>query len=198
MFAYIKGTLEELGEDYIVVDCSNIGFMIMTSKNVIASVKTGEVVKVYTHLNVREDDMSLYGFINKEELNLFKLLINVNGIGPKGALSILSTLTVYDLKMAILSEDFKLISKANGIGAKTAQRVVIELKDKIKLDDISSGFSSDDLSVDVNNDTITEVASALISLGYSNTEAAKAINKVSDKESLTVEQLLREALKKMI
>lgn len=198
MFSYIKGIVTEVGADFVVVENGGIGFNIMTSQNVTANVKKGENITVYTHLNVREDDMSLFGFTKKDELNCFKLLINISGIGPKGALAILSVLSMDELRLAVLSEDYKAISKANGVGAKTAQRVVIELKDKFKLEDISYVNAEDDLPTEGANDTMSEVAQALVSLGYSNFEALRAIKKVEGYDKLSSSALLKEALKKMI
>jgi Holliday junction DNA helicase RuvA len=197
MFSYIKGIVGEVGSDYLVVENNGIGFQVMTSCNVTASVSRGESITVYTHLNVREDDISLFGFTRRDELTCFKQLINISGIGPKGALAILSALSLDELRLAVLSEDYKVIAKANGVGAKTAQRVVIELKDKFKLEDISYVNGEDDLPTGAVDDTMSEVAQALVSLGYSNVEALRAIKKVEAYEKLSVEELLKEALKKM-
>lgn len=199
MFAYIKGEVQEIGSDYVILENNGIGFLVMTSRSSAASVGTKEYVTMYTHLNVREDDMSLFGFLTKDELDCFRLLINISGIGPKGALAILSCLNLDELRLAVISEDYKAISRANGIGPKTAQRVVIELKDKFKLEDISYVRDGDQNNKQIiNNDTVSETAQALVSLGYSNVEALKGIKKVSGYETMTVEQLLKEALKKMI
>jgi Holliday junction DNA helicase RuvA len=197
MFSYIKGVVAEISDDYIVLENGGIGFQIMTSHNVISTLKSGENITIYTHLNVREDDMSLFGFARKDELSCFKQLINISGIGPKGALAILSALSLDELRLAVLSEDYKAIAKANGVGTKTAQRVVIELKDKFKLEDISYVNDEDDLSTGVVDDTMSEVAQALVSLGYSNVESLRAIKRVAGYEKLSVEELLKEALKKM-
>jgi Holliday junction DNA helicase RuvA len=197
MFSYIKGIVGEVNPDYVVVENNGIGFQIMTSRNVTSSVRNGESITMYTHLNVREDDMSLFGFVRKEELNCFKLLINISGIGPKGALAILSALSLDELRLAVLSEDYKAISKANGVGTKTAQRVVIELRDKFNLEDISGINSDEDLPAGAVDDNMSEAAQALVALGYSNAEALKAIKAVKDYQSLSTEALLKEALKKM-
>jgi Holliday junction DNA helicase RuvA len=197
MFSYIKGIVGEVNPDYVVVENNGIGFQIMTSRNVTSSVRNGESITMYTHLNVREDDMSLFGFVRKEELNCFKLLINISGIGPKGALAILSALSLDELRLAVLSEDYKAISKANGVGTKTAQRVVIELRDKFNLEDISGINSDEDLPAGAVDDNMSEAAQALVALGYSNAEALKAIKAVKDYQSLSTEELLKAALKKM-
>ena len=141
-------------------------------------------------------DVVFFGFYTEDELSVFKLLISISGIGPKGALAILSTLSIDELRIAVLSDDHKAIAKANGVGAKTAQRVVIELKDKFKLEDVLSDSSSkDDLQDVVSNDIITETAMALTSLGYSNVEALRAIKKVPSSDTMSVEELLKAALK---
>ncbi|MBQ8412311.1 MAG: Holliday junction branch migration protein RuvA [Lachnospiraceae bacterium] len=196
MFAYIKGTVEYIHSDYIVVENNGVGFKINTSTIVSSKVSMHEKVTIHTHLSVKEDDMSLFGFLSRDELSVFKLLISISGIGPKGALAILSTLTIDELRIAILSDDHKAISKANGIGAKTAQRVVIELKDKFKLEDVlTDSYSKDEASDYSNNDNVTETAMALTSLGYSNVEALRAIKKVKDSDKMSVEELLKAALK---
>ncbi|MBP3620622.1 MAG: Holliday junction branch migration protein RuvA [Lachnospiraceae bacterium] len=196
MFAYIKGTVEYIASDYIVIDNGGVGFKINTSVNTAAKLSLHETALIHTHLSVREDDMSLFGFYTEDELSVFKLLISISGIGPKGALAILSTLSIDELRIAVLSDDHKAIAKANGVGAKTAQRVVIELKDKFKLEDVLSDSSSkDDLQDVVSNDIITETAMALTSLGYSNVEALRAIKKVPSSDTMSVEELLKAALK---
>ncbi len=198
MFAYIKGTVEDINENGIVIESNDIGFDILCSRAVISSADLHKEMKVYTHLNVKEDDMSLFGFIDKEERRIFRLLIGISGIGPKGALAILSTLSLDELKMAVISEDYKAISKANGIGTKTAQRVVIDLKDKIGIADISFNNELDGLQENVSNDNITDTVMALVSLGYSNTQALQTIKKVPGYKDMQVEKLLKETLKKIM
>lgn len=198
MFSYIKGTIEDIGAEYVVLESNGIGFMLTASTNTLSALSVSENAKLYTYLSVREDDMSLFGFGKKEELDMFKLLISVSGIGPKGAIAILSALTTDELRIAIISDDFKAISKANGVGAKTAQRVAIELKDKIHLEDVSFIAEDDSLSDVPGNDIMSEVALALTSLGYSNVEALRAIKKVENHSTMDSEQLLKQALKKII
>ena len=199
MYAYIKGTIEYIDVDSFIIDNNGIGYRILSSTNVTSRLKLHESLTVYTYLNVREDDMTLFGFLSNEEVNVFKLLISVSGIGPKVALSIMSQLTLDELRMAVISEDYKAISKANGVGAKTAQRAVIELKDKFKLEDIfAENDMSDDLSDAANDDIITETAMALTSLGYSNVEALRAIKKIEGADKMSSSELLSAALKKMI
>lgn len=199
MFSYIKGTIENINENSFVLENNGIGYLILASTNTLVHLQMHESAKIFTHFHVREDDVSLFGFATEAEQNAFELLIAVNGIGPKGALAILSTLSVEELQMAILSDDSKAIAKANGIGPKTAQRVVLELKDKFKLEDVFDDLNSSvHLQEEVNNDIITEVAMALTSLGYSNVDALRAVKKVPGYEAMSTEQLLKEALKKII
>lgn len=199
MYAYIKGTVENIDVDSFIIDNSGIGYKILTSTNVASKLKLHDQITTYTYLNVREDDMTLFGFLSNEEVAVFKLLISVSGIGPKGALAIMSQLSLDELRIAVISEDYKAISKANGIGPKTAQRAVIELKDKFKLEEVFSGSDmSDDLSDADNDDIITETAMALTSLGYSNVEALRAIKKIEGTDKMTASELLSAALKKLI
>ena len=198
MFAYIKGTVTELGTDGIVIETGGIGFSVFTSSQVSAKLNMNQQATIYTHLNVREDDMSPFGLLTKEERSVFEMLINVSGVGPKSALSILSCLSVDELRMAVLSDDHKAIAKANGIGPKTAQRLIIELRDKFHLEDVLDSFDDGETSAGAPEDIVSETAMALSSLGYSNVEALRAIKKVPGSENMTVEELLKEALKKII
>lgn len=196
MYAYIKGKIEHISDDSFIIENNGIGYLIMSSANVIGKLSVHEQTTVYTYLHVREDGVALFGFLTQDEITVFKMLISVSGIGPKGALAIMSVLTVDELRIAVLSEDHKAIAKANGVGAKTAQRVVIELKDKFKLDDVLSGIADENELPDTgSNDIITETAMALTSLGYSNVEALRAIKKVKDADKMSVEDLLKSALK---
>ncbi|MCI6020627.1 MAG: Holliday junction branch migration protein RuvA [Clostridia bacterium] len=200
MISYIKGELTEVSETSIVVETSSgIGMNIIVPQTVMDKLPPlGSVVKIHTYLNVKEDSMTLYGFINREDVDIFRLLISVNGVGPKGALAILSTITPDDLRFAVLSDDVKAISKAPGIGAKTAQRMIIELKDKLKLEDafeirLSHEEVDDLLAGDARNDTVQ----ALVALGYGRSEAARAVNMVDSADSMDSEQLIKAALKKL-
>lgn len=196
MYAYIKGKIEHISDDSFIIENNGIGYFIMSSANVIGKLSVHEQTTVYTYLHVREDGVALFGFLTQDEITVFKMLISVSGIGPKGALAIMSVLTVDELRIAVLSEDYKAIAKANGVGAKTAQRVVIELKDKFKLDDVLSGIADENELPDTgSNDIITETAMALTSLGYSNVEALRAIKKVKDADKMSLEDLLKSALK---
>ena len=201
MFSYIKGKIEDIDIDYIVVDNSGIGFKIMTSANVISKVSLHEDRTIYTYMNVREDDISLYGFLSKDEINVFKLLIGVSGIGPKAALAIMSALTVDEIRMAIIAGDHKAIAKANGVGPKIAQRVVVELKDKFKLEEVfgTDEESSGDLSDNTGDDIISDAVLALNALGYSESEALRAVKKTAVGNTYsTVEELIKASLKNIM
>ena len=202
MISYIKGELTEIMEDAIVVENNGIGFNIRVPATVISEFSvTGEQVKVYTYLQIREDAHSLYGFLTRDDLEIFKMLINVNGIGPKGALAILSAISPDDLRFAVLSDDVKLISSAPGIGAKTAQKLIIELKDKIKLSDafeqaLAHQESSIGMSVDWSGRS--EAVEALVAVGYGNAEALRAVKSIENIEEKDTETILKEALKRLI
>lgn len=199
MFDYIKGTVEYITEDMLVLENNGIGYQIMTSAFVTNHVLLHETYTIYTYMHVREDGITVFGFLNRDDIQVFKYLISVSGIGPKGALAIMSVLTIDELRIAILSDDYKAIAKANGVGPKTAQRVIMDLRDKFKLEDVIGNLgNSNDLPESSCNDIISETAMALTSLGYSNVEALKAIKKVENSEDMTVEQLLSAALKKIV
>lgn len=198
MIRYIKGIIyHQMDSSIIVENSSGIGFNIMIpSGSSFYKLTDGEEVKVHTSMIVKEDDISLYGFSDREELELFELLISVSGIGAKGAMSIMSVLSPNALKLAIASGDSKSISKANGVGKKTAERIIIDLKDKLG----SFGETELDAHIDdkifVNDDTRSEAKIALISLGYSQQEAENAISKIKG-ESLSIEDYIKLALKQM-
>lgn len=200
MYSYIKGELVEILDDTIVVEAGQIGYNIHIPASMIDDFTgTGQEVKIYTYLQVKEDDMQLYGFLTRDDLNIFKLLLGVNGIGPKGALAVLSVMTPDDLRFAVLGEDAKAIAKAPGIGNKTAQRVILELKDKLSLEDAFEAKTAHVAEANVNSlsNVKNEAVQALTALGYSSSEALKAINGVELNESITVEEVLKEALKQM-
>lgn len=198
MISFVKGIISEINSESVVVETTaGVGYELVCSTNTLKRLPDpGTEVKLLSYLYVREDIMMLYGFMDKRERETFGYLIGVSGIGPKGAIAILSELTVDELYMAILSQDAKAISRANGIGNKTAQRVLIDLKDKIDLGDMGAG---DDYSEGTKQDesVTTEAAMALTALGYSNMDALRAIKKVEGKDSMTVEELIKAALKKI-
>ena len=199
MVSYIKGKLAEVFEDTIVIENNGMGFNVRVPASLLDSIPSvGEMVKVYTYLYVREDAINLFGFLTRQDLDVFKLLLNVNGIGPKGALGILSTITPDDLRFAVLSDDVKAISKAPGIGTKTAQKLIIELKDKLKLEYFTDqGKIADGQAISASSSAKNEALEALVALGYANSEAIKTVNMVENVNEKDTETILKEALKKM-
>ena len=197
MISYIKGTLVHRGNGVVVVEASGLGYEIFVSAATLSVLpEVGETVKI--HMNVKEDGISLYGFSTAEELELFHRLISVTGVGPKGALGFLSQLKPQEIILAILSDDVKTLSKAPGVGRKTAQRVILELKDKFQTADaIAMEMEADDLMPTGSNGAKFEAMDALAALGYSRSEAAKAVNGVAA-EGMTTEDILKAALKKMV
>ena len=200
MISYIKGILEDMSPGMVVVDNHGIGYQMMVPMRGESFPKIGQEIKIYTHMHVREDDVSLFGFLSKEEKEAFELLIGVNGIGPKVGLSVLSTLSVYELKMAVISEDVKTISKTPGLGPKGAKKLILELKDKLSFEELEEdgvGAEIFDTSAD-SSDAVMITIEGLVSLGYSKSEAAIAVNKVEDAKDLTPEELLKKALKNIM
>ncbi len=200
MIAYIKGQLELIGEDYVIVDHDGIGYQIFVPASVIDQMpERGSMVKIYTYLYVREDNMCLYGFMTRDDLTVFRLLITVNGIGPRGALGILSTISPDELRFAVLAEDIKTISKAPGIGQKTARKLVIELKDKLSLSDALDSLADPSPVVGrVDTDSKNEAVLAMVALGYSQTQALQAVRKCDITEDMTSDEILKLALKKAL
>ena len=202
MIAYVNGIVEDIAEDNVVLDVNGLGYNIKISADTASRLPgIGEPVKLYTYTCVREDAFLLYGFLTRSDLEIFKKLITVNGIGPKGGLAILSVMDGDDLRFAILSGDVKAISKAPGIGSKTAQRVILDLKDKISYDDtmiekeISATVSGNSFKADTPQKK--EAIEALISLGYGQTESTKAVNAIEGIENIDSGAILKAALKKM-
>ena len=198
MISYIKGTLERRGENDIIVEAG--GYRIFVSPATLAKLpQTGEAVQIFTYFSVKEDGMSLYGFAAREEQEMFEKLLLVNGVGPKGALGFLSVLNPSEIVMAILSDDVKTLSKAPGVGRKTAQRVILDLKDKFKTEDaVSSLEGAAGIAESVGGGNAKfEAIDAMTALGYSRSEAAQAVNAVAA-EGMTTEDILKAALKRMI
>lgn len=197
MIGFIKGVVDSMDDDKVLLDCMGMGYNIFVPGSTISCLREGDEVKLYTYLSVREDAMNLFGFLSKSELDMFKKLITVSGIGPKGGLSVLSIMTADELRMAIISGDDKMISKAPGIGPKTAMKVIVELKDKVDM----LNFISEDLSISaqanpLNEDIVGEAVMALIALGYSQSESVRAIKSVSA-DVTDVETLIKESLRKL-
>ena len=196
MYAYIKGTLEEKSTDSIVVETAGIGYKIYVSEHTMAKLgEIGEKVKIYTHYHVREDNISLYGFLSNEELKMFELLLQVSGIGAKTAIAMLSNITPSKFALAIISNDLKTLTKIPGIGNKSAQRMVLELKDKLKT---QTAIEDDEEETTPNNnsESINEAGQALQILGYNKSEISKVFDKF-DTHNLATEELIKEALKRL-
>ena len=204
MIAYIKGEVAWIEEERIVLESGNIGYNIMMPASSFDTQDlVGKEVKIYTHLNVREDAMQLYGFLNLDELKTYRLLLGVNGIGPKAALGILSGLTTDELRFAVLSDDVKTISKAPGIGKKTAQKLILELKDKIDLEEVFETKqehvreTEGKMESKEENAAKKDAVDALTALGYSSTEALRAVRQTGVTQDMDVETILKLALKNM-
>ncbi len=196
MFYSLTGTVVHYDTQSVAISCGGVAFNCQTSMNTLKQVaKTGEEVTVFTYLNVREDALDLFGFSTERELECFKLLISISGIGPKMALAILSVLNPDELSLAIASGDYKVIATAQGIGAKKAQRIVMELKDKVAAGAITELFDSSatEVAQASSGGNTAEAISALAMLGYSQSEAASAVSRVD--KSLSVEGIIKEALK---
>ena len=199
MLSYIKGELAEVFEDTIVVENNGLGINVKVPATVLSNIPSiGEDIKVYTYLYVREDAINVYGFLTRDDLNVFKLLLNVNGVGPKAALGILSTISANDLRYAVLSDDVNAIKKAPGIGAKTAQRLIIELKDKLKLESEEALILNANVGTKPSDDLIlkNDAIEALVSLGYSQREAMDAVKKV-DISNKNLDDIIKESLKNL-
>ena len=203
MYAYLKGTLEEIAEDAVVVEVGNIGYNVRVSATTAQGLPgIGSEVKIYTYTLVREDAFTLYGFLTKDDLEIFKKLITVNGIGPKGGLAILSAMNADALRFAIMAGDAKSIAKAPGVGNKTAERVILDLRDKISLEDTLRGLGEPVVSAGAavggtDNVMKREAIEALVALGYSASDATNAVKRVEVDENSTVEGILKAALKFM-
>lgn len=200
MISYIKGVLADMAQDSIVLDVSGIGWQIFVPGQVLDHLPAiGETVKIHTYLQVREDAMTLYGFLTKDDLQVFQLLLGVSGIGPKGALAVLSVMTADDLRFAILSDDAKTIAKTPGVGPKTAKRLILELKDKISFEEAfeQQQAHAQEIPAAAAKDIQNEAVMALTALGYSSSEAFKAIASIEITEDSQVEEVLKQALKNM-
>ena len=204
MISYIKGELAGVTEEKAIIEAGGIGYGIyMPGKDLAQLPGIGEQLKVHTYLNVREDAMQLFGFLTGDELEVFRLLITVNGLGPKGGLGILSALSADELRFAVMAGDVKAITAAPGIGKKTAERLILDLKDKLKMEDIleRQPEEADLRSGTVGNDVQTEAVEALVSLGYGSAESLRAVReavKENQETELGAEALLKIALKKML
>lgn len=197
MIAFLNGEISAIYEDKVIIEVSGVGYNVLMPSSCIKMLKgIGNIAKIYTYLSVREDAMQLYGFNTSDELELFRLLITVNGIGPKASLQILSSMSQDEIKMAIVAGDSKTLSKVPGIGPKTAQRIIIDLKDKIDLiNTIESRLSSDITYSGALSDEKSEALEALVALGYSKKDALNAVSSVDAPQGTKVEEILKLALK---
>lgn len=200
MIAFVRGTAVDMTENSVIVEAGGIGYEIYMTGTDLSQIHMGEEVKIHTYFNVREDAMQLYGFRSKDDLQMFKLLLGVNGVGPKAAVGVLAGITADELRFAILSDDVKTLSKAPGIGKKTAQKLILELKDKMKLEDafeLKLAHEQEKAVAGLGeiSDGRQEAVEALVALGYSSTDALRAVRKVSDVAPDDVEGLLKAALK---
>ena len=195
MFAYIKGKLEMKMTGYIVIDVGGLGYKVFMSDLAIEKIgKIGETVKVYTYYRVREDDISIFGFQTNEELRMFELLVSVSGIGAKTALTMLSVIEPSNFALAVISEDISTLTKIPGIGAKSAQRIILELKDKLKKEENISKNNDIEIKTAISKDNkVEEAIAALQVLGYNKKEIEKVFVKI-DKSELTVEELIKKGL----
>lgn len=198
MYAYFKGKLAYVGEDCIILDVHDVGYRILLSPASMAFLpQIGEEVQLYTYTSVREDAIWLYGFLSHDDLEIFKKLITVSGIGPKGGMSILSVMNADAVRFAIISGDAKAIAKAPGVGSKTAQRLILELKDKISVEDtlVSREVNGAPAAGIAQSDNCKEAVEALVALGYSSSDALRAVKGIENAAAMDVEALLRAALK---
>ena len=198
MYAYLKGSLEVKTRGYIVIEVNGVGYKVFMSETAIETLgEIGQNIKVYTYLKVKEDEMSLYGFNTNEELRMFELLLSVSGIGAKSAITILSNITPSAFALAVISNDVEKIKALPGIGPKGAQRIILELKDKIKKEEASEENSVNKLErVEENDEKVSEAISALQVLGYSKKEIEKALENI-EKETLSVEEIIKLGLKNL-
>lgn len=202
MISFVRGTAAAHTENALIVDTGSIGYEVFMTAGSLERIRTGDEVKIYTYLHVREDVMQLYGFLSRDDMKVFKLLLSVNGVGPRAALGILSGITADELRFAILSDDVKTLSKAPGIGKKTAQKMILELKDKLSLEDAFEQkllHEQERAASGMENagNGMQEAIEALTALGYSAADAMRAVRQVTDVPEDDVESILKAALKNL-
>lgn len=203
MIAFLKGEVADMTEGSVVLDVNGVGYEVLVPGQLLSMLEgIGQSLKLYTYMQVREDAVVLFGFLTRDDLQMFRMLIGVNGVGPKAGLGILSALGADDLRFAILADDAKKIAKTPGIGAKTAQKIILELKDKLDLEDafekkLASDKLSPEASAAAGNAVVQEAVEALVALGYGSTEALKVVRSVKLTDDMDVEDVLKEALRKM-
>ena len=194
MFAHIKGSLEMKSSGYIVIDINGLGYKIFMSQNNIDSIgELHNIIKVFTYVKVREDDISIFGFKTQEELKMFELLISVSGVGAKSALVMLSCIEPSDFAIAVISNDVKVLTKVPGIGNKSAQRIILELKDKLKEEQLEEKLKDSSKRLKDNSENINEAISGLMVLGYSKKDIEKAFEHL-DIDNLSIEDLIKKGL----
>jgi len=197
MLYYLNGTIAALQENLAVVDCGGVGFACHTTVYTLSGLKIGEKRMLYTHCNIREDAFDIYGFSTQQELGCFRSLIGVSGVGPKAALSILSALTPDQLMLAVMTGDEKALTVANGVGKKMAQRVILELKDKMGVQESSGGIQMPSAAMPASGSKTAEATAALATLGYSSAEIGAALRGI-DVENLSLEEIVRQGLRAML
>lgn len=202
MINYLIGEVAEVEENRIVVEVNGMGFQVFVPATVVNRVSSGDRVRIYTHMSVKEDDISLFGFLAQDDLKMYRMLLNVNGVGPKAALGVLSALSADELRFAVLADDSAAIAKAPGIGKKTAQKMILELKDKLSLEDAFEQKLANQQVKDTsvshgNNEASSEAVRALVALGYSATDALRAVKQIENIQDMSVEQILKAALKRL-
>lgn len=203
MIAFIKGEIADMTEGSLILDVNGIGYEVLVPGQTISTVKgIGQSVKLHTYLQVREDAVTLFGFLSKDDLQMFRMLTGVSGVGPRAGLNILSSLGADDLRFAILADDAKRIAKAPGIGTKTARKIILELKDRLDLEEafekkLSSGQADREIAAAAGSQVVQDAVEALTALGYGSTEALKAVRAVNPPEDMSVEEILKEALKRI-
>ena len=194
MFAYIKGSLEMKFKNYVVIDVGGLGYKIFMAENAINSIgEIGEIIKVFTYYRVREDDVSIFGFKTQEELRMFELLLSVSGVGAKSALVMLSCIEPSEFAIAVISNNVKLLTQIPGIGPKSAQRIILELKDKLKAEQNEEQIESSKIKSAKVNENVQEAISGLMVLGFSKKDIEKAFEHLTV-ETLSVEELIRKGL----
>ena len=203
MISFLRGEVAQVLPDRVVVEVGGVGFEVLVSVRDAADMPpAGEDVKLYTYMSVSEDAIRLYGFLSQDDLNVYKTLITVSGVGPKAALGILGVLSANDVRFAVFSEDDKALAKAPGIGGKTAKKLILELKDKLKLEDAIQGADVGFQSAEVSSSAVidaelADAVQALTALGYSNSEALRAVRKVKVTEEMSTQDILKQALKQI-
>lgn len=194
MIAFIEGKVSEILENGIIISNNGIGYYVIMPSSDISSLNSGEEIKIHTHLQVSEDNLSLYGFLSKSSLDMFRLLLSVSGIGPRNAVAVLSAVSVDDLVFAIAGEDEKKLCSAPGIGPKTARRIILELKDKVDINEsLSSGSAQNTASTGNKNDAVL----ALNALGYNNSDILRAMRDIEDDPDRTTEDWIKETLNRL-